>query len=46
MTQVKNLEDLVNLVNKLQEKNVPMDTQIVFTDSDYNYYDINKRYGG
>ena len=41
MTQVKNLEDLVNLVNKLQEKNVPMDTQIVFTDSDYNYYDIN-----
>lgn len=41
MTPVKNLEDLVNLVNKLQEKNVPMDTQIVFTDSDYNYYDIN-----
>lgn len=41
MTQVKNLEDLVNLVNKLQEKNIPMDTQIVFTDSDYNYYDIN-----
>lgn len=41
MTQVKKLEDLVNLVNKLQEQNVPMDTQIVFTDSDYNYYDIN-----
>lgn len=41
MTQVKNLEDLVNLVNKLQQKNIPMDTQIVFTDSDYNYYDIN-----
>ena len=41
MTQVKKLEDLVNLVNKLQEQNIPMDTQIVFTDSDYNYYDIN-----
>ena len=41
MTQVKNLEDLIKVVNKLQEKNVPMDTQIVFTDSDYNYYDIN-----
>ena len=40
MTQVKKLEDLVNFVNKLQEQNVPMDTQIVFTDSDYNYYDI------
>ena len=41
MTPVKKLEDLIKVVNKLQEQNVPMDTQIVFTDSDYNYYDIN-----
>ncbi len=41
MTKIKTLMDLVNLVNKLDDQNTPMDAEIVFTDSDYNYYDIN-----
>lgn len=40
MTPIKNLEDLIKVVNKLQEQNVPLDTEIAFMDSDYNYYDI------
>ncbi len=41
MTKIKTLMDLVNLVNKLDDQNTPMDTEIIFTDSDYNYYNIN-----
>ena len=40
MTKINNLKDLKDLINKLEEQKVPMDTQIIFTDSDYNYYDI------